>query len=593
MNAHTRNLAQRAVSLHALLAFCSLAPQVVSQERQQGRSAKQLVVRAVGTSTIGRLTIDRGSNDRVQVGDRVEMRPGSGLVLRGTVRSVDERTAVVELENRSVVVAPGSRGRIQIPADRFETRQRPERQRPERAGDPPSDPRSGDPGFIGPTLPDQDPSGANPEQGALPDHPGWEGRDQDFRPGQPLLAGAVRPKERPTFVTGRIYFSADLTRTQETDFAESFARAGLVLDIDNPFGGGGRFESALETHYRTEFDAEQGANFNLRQLSYTKGGDRFSRARVQVGRFLQNAFPEFGFVDGVEVSTRAGGGHSFGGSIGAQPVEDDNFNSVEDLQVSAHWLYSVDELNSMTFGVGFQKTWNNGNEDRDLIALKTHLRLDESWTADARALIDIYGSGDNIRSGAEFTEVVGSIGRSWDDGSSLRFGYRRLALPELRRREFLTVLPTELVNDAADRVFVDAQQVLESGNRLHGFAAAFTDEESTGGAGELGYEFGVGEGDSTLDLTLFGNGSEHVGQVGGRALYRSPTEFGSWNALYEASRVHETGFPDFATDFYQHRFRLSANRSFDSGWDLEGYTETVVFAEDISWSLGFFFQYRF
>lgn len=583
---------------HAMLTallVASLAPQPSAQEPGGQQGPLRLVVRAVGSSTPGQVKIDRGSNDRVEPGDRVEMRPGNGLVIRGTVRSVDERTSLVDLENRNLVVPPGTRGQLQIPRERAVRRARPNRQRPNRPqqGEKPGDPQTqqGNEGeFVGPVLPQQNPQG---QGDPLPDHPGWANQDDNYRPGQPLLAGAVRPKERPRFMTGRVWFAADATRTQETDFAESFARAGLALDIDNPFGSGGRFESSLETFYRTEFDAEQSTNLNLRRLSYTKGGDRFQDTRVQVGRFLQHGFPEFGFVDGVEFTQRTANGHRFGGSIGGQPVEDDNFNSFEDLQVSAYWLYSTDELDTATFGVGFQKTWNNGNEDRDLIGLKTRAKLNENWTADARALIDIYGSNDRIRSGTELSEVIASLGRSWDSGDSVRFGYRRLALPELRRREFLTVLATDLVNDEADRIFVDAQTFSDGGDRFHGYAAAFNDEEGMGGAGELGVEFdALGEG-STFDATIFGNGSAFVGQVGGRFLFRKPTENGSFSALYEVSRIHESGFPDFATDFYQHRLRFSANRYTESGWDLEGYTETVVFAEDISWSLGFFLQRRF
>ncbi|MEO0480778.1 MAG: hypothetical protein AAF196_15000 [Planctomycetota bacterium] len=565
----------------------ALAPAAMAQE-EQDPNERVVQIRVLDSRAQGQATIDRGSNDQVQIGDRIALRPRDGRLFRGTVRSVDARTAVVDLELATVSPVPGTRGEIRLPASRFGPSSEEGDQPAESPSQPGTIPNEGE--LQGPTLPEN--RGPVREEPRLPDHPGWGDRDSDYQQGEPLLAGGVRPAERPTTWRGRVWFAADGTKTPETDYAESFLRGGLAADVDNPFGYGGVFESALEVNYRTEFDDEESTNLNVRRLSYTIGGDRFDANRVQVGRFLQHGMPDFGFVDGVEFTHRFDHHWTFGASTGFQPVEDDNFNTFDDFQVSAYALWSDDEFQDLTFGVGFQKSWHEGTQDRDVLALKTHWRASENWIVDARALVDVHGSNDNIRNETFLvSQAVASATRFYDDGSQLQFGYRRLAFPQLRRREFLPVAPTELFDDRADRLFIDGKLQASDSTQWHAFAAAYTDEESNGGSGELGVLFGA-PGESSIDLTVFGNGSEHAGVFGGRFLYQLPIEDGTFSTFYELANIHETGFVGENNDFLQHRLRVSASQSFASGWDLELYTEGLVYAEDIAWSVGFFFQRR-
>ncbi len=73
-----------------------MAALFVASAIAQDDGVEKLSLRMVTMRPDGAFVVDRGSRDFVQPGDLVEFQPRTGAPVQGTVRSVDERTAVVE-----------------------------------------------------------------------------------------------------------------------------------------------------------------------------------------------------------------------------------------------------------------------------------------------------------------------------------------------------------------------------------------------------------------------------------------------------------------------------------------------------------------
>ncbi|MCC6673470.1 MAG: hypothetical protein IT458_20600 [Planctomycetes bacterium] len=561
---------------HILLAALALVGTTAAQD---DGSTRKLAVRVVSSPARGTVVVDRGRNDRIEVGDPVDLLPRSGGTYAGTVVRVEERTSLVELADRDFVPPVGTRGEVRVPRSRGAP--------PPAAATqpPPAPPTSG--ATTQPTTTQPAESQAQESQ------PVWRNKDEGYTQDKPLLAAvrAVRPEERRTRLSGRAFLTVDVTRHPESDFDESFFRAGSDVRIDNPFGDGGTLRMYGEVNYRTEHDDDSGTNGVIHDLSYTWGGTRFAPLRWQVGRFLQYGMPEFGVVDGAEFNFRGQGGHNLGASMGFMPVPDDDFGGVDDFQLAVNYRWVSDEVETLMFGGGLQWTLHEGDNDRNLVVLKTRYAPADGWHFDAVAWVDFYDGADDVKSRSiDITQAVATLGRTWKSGNRLALNYRHLGFPELRRREFLPVPPNELVDDRNDKLGLDGWLYLSSDVRSHAYVAGWSDEEGTGGAAEAGLEIADFLGERTqTDLIGFGNTGEFGSVAGGRIDWSLDTSDGNWNVLYEYSYAHDSGFDSIA----QHRLRVSRNLHSASGMDFSPYVEGLVWSNDLSWSAGFHLQQRF
>jgi hypothetical protein len=59
---------------------------------QDGPAVRRLVLRVLSAPARGVAVVDRGSTDNLAIGDRVELTPRDGSLVRGTVIRVEERT---------------------------------------------------------------------------------------------------------------------------------------------------------------------------------------------------------------------------------------------------------------------------------------------------------------------------------------------------------------------------------------------------------------------------------------------------------------------------------------------------------------------
>lgn len=538
---------------------------------QADPAPRSLDLRVVSVPIPGRVTVDRGRVDKLQVGDEIVLRPRQGGTFPGRVVEVSDRTSLVELRDPGFAPAPGTRGDASLPASRFT---------PVPA---PADP-----------VPTSRPSTVP----APPEHPPWQNRDPGYTKDQPLLTGAraVRPEDRPLIWSLRTYAFGDLVKHPESDYDESFLRLGADLRVDNPGSAGGTLRANVELDRREEYDGERGAPGIVRTLSYAWGGTRFSENRYEVGRFLQHDMPEFGTLDGFQWTRRLENGNRFGASVGFMPRPDDGFDGASDFQLAAYHVWQLDALAVDELSAGFQHSLHSGSGDRSLFVLKGHHLPTEDWQLDATLWLDLYDGADATRgTGVGFTGAVASARRAWKDGTELSFGYRHLEFPELQRREFLPLTPAQLASDRADKLDAEAWIVgSDARQRWRGYLAAWNDEGHTGGALEVGGErrdwLVAG---SRTNFDLFADTAEYESVFGARCAFTAEVGAGRWDLFYELSRHHLMGFPSDRNDLVQHRVRVARTLGRVLGCDLELHAQVQVWGDDLAMDLGFTFQRTF
>lgn len=532
----------------------------------------------VTSAVRGAIGIDRGARDGVQLGDRVSFLPARGGVFAGTVRQVDERSAIVEPDESAFVPEPGTRGETRIPRQRLA---------------PPPDPAPSTPPSRGETSPP-------PPQPSPP--PPWPERADGWEPGMPLLA-KVRPVEpaarEPRFM-GRIWSAGGLVHGATDDagstFANSQLRVGTDLRFENALGRGETLELDFEVAHRADFDDDRATGLLLRTLAYREGGTRFAPTRWQVGRFLQHAMPEFGWVDGLEWGHRTEDGHRLAASIGWQPNEDDELSTGDDFQVAASFRWVADGPETLSFDVGYQKTFHHADADRDLFVLKGRWVGEPGWDVSASAWLDTYLQSRDDAKGQTFelTQAWLAVRRFETDGSGYEFSYRRRAFPLTLRREFEPRTPAELDDEHVDRVALAGHSGARGTDHWRAELSGWADEREHGGALELGKGYGSVflDGDE-LALVLFGSLGEFTSVAGVRVELGRSVSDGRWDLLYEFANHHLAGRPPDGDDLLQHRLRASRSFAFDSGWNLAFHGDLVLWDDDFAYGLGFFVQRSF
>lgn len=549
--------------LLALVGAFLLAVSASGQDKALERV--ELRVSAVGKD--GAVTIDRGSSDGLASGDRVLFYPVGGGTYTGTVIRVDDRSAIVELHDRTVVPAPGTRGEVLIPVERLERKEKREQE--------------------------QEPEKLKP----VPEHPPWENKDDGFTPDKPLLAkmNPVKPEDRPPLLMGRAYFVSQVIQGSDADLNSVILRGGFDATYRNLFHKGGDLRVNAELDYFTNIDDNEDLNLLVRWFSYTHGGDRFDASRWEVGRFLQTGMPEFEYLDGFEWGHRRTNGHRYGVSIGFMPELDQDFGTFSDFQIAGYYEWVSSPREELTIAAGFQQTWHHGDADRDLLVLKFRRAPVRGWDYYGTVWLDIYTSTDNIKSGIDVTQALFVINKNYSDGSGFSLNYTHQAFPELLRQgEFWPLLANEIEDNRQDRIAGNGWWWIRETVQLHGHLSGWIDEVDEGGATELGVQVrDLFTRNSRFDLTAFGTIGNYEDVVGGRVSFGDYEARGYWELFYEYSLHHEHAFPDNLDDIQQHRIRLNAGLYLPTGFDFSFFVETRVWDVEFTWVFGLAVQRSF
>jgi hypothetical protein len=526
--------------LSPTLAVLLAAAAALAQE-PQAPPLDHVALRITTVRADGRVQVDRGTRDRVMVGDPIVLFPPDGRTRVGGVVEVDERTALVELAGTGAALPPGTKGEVLVPRNR----QRPAQPQPDAQPQP---------------------EGQGQAQQPPP--------DDMWRPGMALLAGVkpVQPEERATTIAGRAYFIGDLTHSLGNN-DNSYLRLGTDFAVDNPGGAdGGTFRFHGEFVQSMEVNYHAGPDLRFYDVSYAQGGTRFNPWRFQVGRFLQNGMPELGILDGVEVSYRTEGGDRFGGTFGWLPLLDDDMVSGEDMAVSAYYIWTPDLSERLLWGFALEKTWHEGKQDRDLAVVKTRCTPPDGCEYGGAVWVDFYNHAqDKLKTEtAGLTRANAYVSRHWKEQGGVLLDYTHEEYPELLRKElWQTLLQKQIADSHHDVVSLQGWLDRKDGGRLHARIAGWADEQKTGGSGELGLEaHEVLMPQSHADLTGFVTQGLDNLAAGGRVSFGRATGTTSWDAFYELATVHYAGFPSDRSDILQHRFAVHWTDDLGSGWDL-------------------------
>lgn len=545
----------------------SLADQVAVQEEQPERPRTQgLPLRVTLVRPGGRVVVDRGSRDGVVIGDRVVFHPRGRKSAPGIVRSLDERSAEVQLDDPRVTFQQGTIGIVHVSVRENEP-----------ALEPPP---------VAPTA---------------PEHAPWENVDDEYEPGMPLLIemDGVRPETRTPLLSGRVYSIGDVRETSDDARSDSFFRLGTELLYENPFGNGGELTFEGEANYRStevfQQVNESTTQARLDRLSYSWGGTRFKHQRHELGRFLQRGVPEFGILDGYEWNQRLDSGHRMGTSVGFLPEPTPSMSSFEDFAVSGFYHWTADKRERLTATGAYQKTWHNGAADRDLMIGKLDFWPAEGWDLHTTAWVDYYTGGDDAKKTTlELTRLIASTGKRWNDGDGLNFTFLKQSFPQLDRYEFLPVLQSELSEAHNERLATDGWTWLGRDRRLHGQVGLWVDQEDSGADAEVGLEhLGVFSEEGSLDVRLFGVDGKFSTTYGGRLDYGIQMMQRRWNLSYEYSLNDQVGFTDNNDDLDQHRLVGSVDHTSSSGWSLSLQGGLTLWSSETAVTAGFYLQKGF
>ena len=559
----------------AAAAFAALAALALPSRAQEDEAFRRVELRVSAAGPGVTVIVDRGSGDGLAVGDPVLFQPLGGAAAAGTVTEVKERSSVVRLQTRGLDLPAGTRGEVQVPLERLAA--------------PPAEP------------PDEEP------EGEVPEHPPWRNRDEDWRPGLPLLAGLdpVAPEDRAPRISGRHYAIVDYS-TSSDDREHVILRTGTDVRVENPFRRGGELRLDGELNYRDvdvpDDEGDDGddrrSRLRLDRLSYSWGGTRFAPDRFEAGRFLQHVVPEFGVLDGFEWSRRLDGGDRFGASVGYVPRPDEDFESGRDLQLAAFYRWVADESERFAVTGGVQKTFHDGDRDRDLLVARAHYLPSDAlrgWRLHGTAWVDLYSSGDEAKgSGLELTQAIASATRSWESGNGVQLTFSHVRFPETEAEPFPDLVEDELADNRSDRLAAGGWWRLDERRRLHGEAGVWDDEDDSGGDAELG--LGIAdlllEG-SHADVTVFGNRGAFSSGLGVRLSYDLDVEGGRWSAFYELANHDQAGFEEDNDDLVQQRLRITRDFYTESGWSFSGFAEGQLWDEESTLAAGFYLQKSF
>ncbi len=497
---------------------------------RQGEATQLLEGRVIVVGA-GVVEIDRGRADGLREGDVVSFLPPGGPELRGQVGALAARTATVRVDDPQQQLDAGTRWECRIPVDRG-------------AGAAPAAP------------------------GATPEHPPWEQPGQPWPADRPLLAPVttLAPADRAPRFRGRVFTAADALRDAQRDSSSLYLRFGADLAAENLLGYGEEWHADGEWVHRTDSvqgrpDATDSA-FRLDRLSVAHGGDRAHPLRWEAGRFLQEEFPEFGVLDGVEIGMRLPNGDRAGASAGWMPRLYGDYGTGDDLQTALFYrsLGGADDERSL--GAGFQKTWHDGASDRDLLLLQAALQPRSGFYAYATAWVDLYGAADALKtSGTELTRLIALVGSRSASGDGWSLAGTMFRYPQLLQQTPSTVLAPTITDGSLRRLDLSAYRGLTTRTRGTVRVNAWSDELNSGGGGELRWEIrDLGGPGGRAGAAVFANQGSFSDVYGLRLDAALASAFGTWSLLWESSQNSLSGVSGPQGQLLLHRAR--------AGWDL-------------------------
>ncbi|MEZ5978682.1 MAG: hypothetical protein R3F34_10730 [Planctomycetota bacterium] len=523
-----------------------------SQEEQDVVVDDTVILEVVVTGTTGTsVFVDRGRDDGLEPGDRVRFLPAGRPVVIGEVRSVSSSSARVEVGAVGAVDV-GDGGEVQVPKARLVA-----------------------------LAAEKEQEGGQ----AAPPHPAWTHPPEEWSTDQPLLAPttSLTPADREVLRHGRAFLQFDWTRDDEGQSSNTYlGRAGADVAWENLFGNGGTLDvdvEVLSRRFEDAFDSDEDTRLRVQRLSYAWGGTRQEPDRWQVGRFLQKGFVEFGLLDGVEVQRRLGAGKGpwhVGASIGAMPEPTFELSTGRDAQVAIHARRISTTRTGFAYGFGYQKTFHDGDADRDLIVADMDWRPTEHHTVRGSALVDYYTSGERAKdAGFELTEL--HLYGDWrpDARTGISANVDRTRLPDVDRAGFAEIPADQLREQLFERTGLRVWRRFTDTFRLSVRGDAWRNEDDDGTGGEIRADWNkFPTRNSHVSAAVFANDGTFTSVEGLRLSIDHSSTIGFWQLSWELTRNQDDGATVTDPDRTDQSLRASWDQSF-------GATSLSLFAEKL------------
>lgn len=504
--------------------------------------------------------LDRGSDSGLAAGDRVRLYPDGAPLVDAVVRSVSKQSARAEWDGLAPGLAVGLRGEAMVPTERLQ----------------------------------QLAQGQGAES-----HPAWQQSLDGWDTQQPLLAAPDFAKQRASefALHGRVFWQYDHTLDAQSDNQFSFGRAGADLRLENPFGRPGALELEGEFEQRLALssgsDDESLQQGRVQRLSYHTGDELDAPLRWELGRFPQHEFPELGAIDGAEVVFRRSSLDRWGASAGLFPSYTPDMSTGEDAQLALFYrhLFKADE--SASLGAAYQKTFHQGEADRDLLVLDGRYFAPGALFATGTAWIDYYDAGDDPKSsGFELTQLFLSANKPLGKDAGLGASASFVRFPQMLHDELSASITESLLDQHVQRLSLNGWRNLRADLRLNGRADVWSDQDDSGGSAELGLRWRRALWKRVdLSAALFGSDGKYSALTGLRLGANAAFERGSWSLNYEiADSSVDSGGSD--AGLLQQALRASLDFALGQRWSLSAYLEDRFGDEQDSLAAGLYLTRR-
>jgi hypothetical protein len=517
--------------------------------------------------------IDLGKETGLGPGDTVWFHPLGASDVRGVVKSVQQRTAWVTLSGTAAGVLIGTSADVTLS-------RRPQKPAPSA-------------------------NLRNPNRDLPSAPPTWTSGEKDWDPNRPLLQDIpYEKKSAPVEWGGRVYSILDTIHERDPRSSSStFARFGASLNGVNPFGHNGQLIIDFDLDARSYNAADSGPGagaggpydrdtfFRLERLAYSRGGGREQPLRWQVGRFLTTEFPEFGVIDGVEVTYRLHDGDRVGASFGYMPEPGQDYATGKDLQISTGYRGFIGEQQQLSWGAGLQKSWHRGAPDRDLAVLRADYYASSEFTWHNSAWIDFYSSSDQQKSSSAELSTWTSIANWHQQQHGSTLSLRHWRFPELLRFQSGLFINDDLSDARTTRVDASHWQRLSPRLRIRGSADVWKSESRDGVGADIRFDLAstFGAGTNSWLTFYFLEASDH--QAGGIRLGQViPLSRGSLRLWWDSARYRPL---DDEGSLTQHDVRLAWDYWSQSKWSSTVDLGRRFGDEQDSYSLGLYLQRTF
>jgi len=560
--------------------FCLLACLCVlpawSDAEAPAPAVKRLDVRVTAYSG-GSIYLDRGRDHGIAAGDIVVIYPSGGAAFEAIIRGVSKSNARVELPPGTQGINIQDRGEVLLPVVRLEEEEEAE------------------------TIATAE-AEAKKRAIEVPDHPEWSAPPEEWDDDAPLLSPAFSRtnEEKPTLMRGRVFFMGQNNWDDENDNEFSSARLGTELYIENPWERGGEIHFDGEMQLRAADidggDDSSSTRGRVDRLSYSFGGTRDDPDFMEAGRFLQNEFPEFGVLDGIEYSSRLESGGRLGASFGYMPELNSPYETGQDMQLAVFYRTDTGDPRDMILGVAYQNTWHKGSNDRNLMVGTLDWNPNDQLSVYGSAWVDYYnGSDEEKGDGFELTEFrLNSVYRITDaTGVGANVSHSRW--PELMRNEFSSSTAADVLDNRTTRTGINAWHKIDNNLRVDGRVDYWKDEDDSGNSGDIRvalrdvlYEQGE------VAVALFTTKGSFTDGKGVRVTANKSLADGTFALLsWEGAKYQQNTSNGTDTDLDQQTLRASIDMLLGATRNISVYAEKRSGDEVDSKSLGVFFQQRF